>query len=291
MSRLGQDNAEGAPAPALSARAFGLTDPGRVRPENEDQFLVAELGRTLWVRQTSLPQAATQHGRARAHVLLVADGMGGAAAGEVASALSVGSVEGFVLDLLRRFSNLRAGDEEGVLDDLRQAVLNADARIFEEVAERQELKGMGTTLTLALASGARLFVLHAGDSRCYLYRAGRLGQMTEDHTLVAELVNLGAIRPEQARGHMWRNLVTNVLGAHREQLRVDVSRARLEPGDVVLLCTDGLTEMLEDARIAAILAAEAEPEAACRRLVAEANEAGGKDNVTAVVARFEQGLT
>jgi hypothetical protein len=181
-----------------------------------------------------------------------------------------------------------SSEQRGRWGPYRQASPPPARRVDALISKSLRAVVRGTTLTLAFASGARLFVLRAGDSRCYLYRTGRPGQMTEDHTLVAGLVNPGAIRPEQARGHQWRNLVTNVLGAHRGELRVDVSRARLEPGDVVLLCTDGLTEMLEDARIAAILASETDPEAACRRLVEEANEAGGKDNVTAVVARFGQ---
>src|SRR4051812_6662491 len=174
------------PPPPLAALSFGLTDRGRVRPGNEDHFLVADLSRTLRVRQTSLPQAATQQGRSRGHVLLVADGMGGAAAGEVASALSVETVEAFVVELLRRVSNLEAGDEHGVLADLREAVRKADARIFEKVQERPEFAGMGTTLTLVFVNGRRLFVVHAGDSRCYLFRGGRLERLTEDHTVVAE---------------------------------------------------------------------------------------------------------
>jgi protein phosphatase len=276
-----------APSPFLAVRAFGLTDRGKVRPSNEDQFLVADLSRILRVRQTSMPQEPTQQSRSRGHVLVVADGMGGHNAGEVASALSVETVEAFVVELLRRFSNLQGEDETGVVHDLREAVLQADARIFEEAREHRELRGMGTTLTMAFASGCRLFVLHAGDSRCYLFRAGRLEQLTEDHTLVAELVSHGVIRPEEARQHPHRHVVTNALGGDQAGVRVDVQRATLEPGDVVLLCSDGLTDLLDDRRIAAILAMEFEPEAACSRLVAEANKAGGKDNITVVVARFD----
>ena len=277
-----------APSVPLAVRAFGLTDPGRVRSGNEDHFLVADLSRTLRVRQTSLPQAVTQQGRSRGHVLLVADGMGGHAAGEVASALTVETVEAFVVELLRRFSNLQADDEHGVVQDLREAVRQADARILEEAQEHPELAGMGTTLTLAFVNGRRLFVVHAGDSRCYLLRGGKLERLTEDHTLVAELVGRGAITPEQARRHPHRHVVTNVLGGDKAGVQVDVRRATLEAGDVLLLCSDGLTEMLDDERIAAVLMAETEPEAACERLVAEANEAGGKDNITAVVARFDE---
>jgi protein phosphatase len=213
-----------APASALCLRAFGLTDPGKVKPGNEDNFLVADLWRTLSIRQSSLPQAPAYQGRSRGHVLLVADGMGGHAAGEVASALSVGAVEAFVLELLRRFSNLQPADEHGVVADLRQAVLAADARIVEEAEQHPELAGMGTTLTMAFASGGRLFVIHAGDSRCYLFRGGDLEQVTEDHTVVARMVGRGEITPAQARRHPRRHVVTNVLGGSGAGVRVDVQR-------------------------------------------------------------------
>ncbi len=272
--------------PPLTVRACGRTDPGRVRSGNEDHFLVAELSRTLRVRQTSLPQPETQQGLSRGHVLMVADGMGGHAGGEVASALTVETVEAFIVELLRRFSNLRTEDEAGVLADLREAVQRADARILEEAQEHPELAGMGTTLTLAFASGTRLFVIHAGDSRCYRFRAGVLEQLTEDHTVVAEMAARGAITIEQARRHPRRHVVTNALGGNNPGVRVDVQVEALEAGDTVLLCSDGLTDMLDGRRIAAVLAAEPEPGAACARLIAEANEAGGRDNVTAVVARW-----
>ncbi len=273
----------------VRVRACGLTDKGRLRSTNEDHFLVADLSRTLRIQQTSLPQAAAFHGRSRGHVLLVADGMGGHVAGEVASALTVETVEAFVLELLHRFSNLQASDENGVISDLRQAVTQADARIIEEAALHPELAGMGTTLTMAFISGNRLFVIHAGDSRCYLFRGGKTHRMSEDHTMVAEMVSSGAISSEQALNHPQRHVVTNVLGGGHAGVRVDVQRIGLEPGDVLLLCTDGLTEMLDDGRIAATLKTETEPEAACERLVAQANEAGGQDNITVVVARFDAG--
>jgi protein phosphatase len=274
-------------ATGLRARAHGVTDPGRVRDANEDQFLIAELSRTLVVRQASLAQPPQQQARARALMLVVADGMGGHAAGEVASALSIEAVEDFVLELLRRFSHLQPGEEHGVIDDLREAVEQADIRVLEEARRRPELAGMGATLVVGFASGNRLFVIHAGDCRAYLFRNGALMQLTEDHTLVAGMVERGEITPEQARDHPRRHLVTSAVGGGRPGVHVDVQRVFVEPGDVVLFCSDGLSDMLDDARIARALAEVPEPEAACRRLVAEANEAGGKDNVTAVVARFE----
>jgi PPM family protein phosphatase len=275
------------PVTALRVRAWAATDVGRSRTTNEDQFLVAELIRTLRVHQTSLHQPAVQSSRGRGHMLLVADGMGGHSAGEVASALSVEAVEAFVLELLRRFSNLAADDEGGVVRDLREAVRRADERILEESASRPELAGMGATLVLGFASGDKLFVLHAGDCRAYLLRGGSLERLTEDHTLVADLVGRGEITAEQARAHPRRHIVTSAVGGGHPGVRVDARRVELEPGDVVLLCSDGLTDMLDDERIARALAGEPDPERACARLVREANEAGGRDNVTAVVARFE----
>ncbi len=268
--------------------SFGLTDRGQVRQTNEDNFLIAELARTLWVRQTSLPQPPTHHGRNRAHVFLVADGMGGHQAGEVASALSVSSVEEHVLHLLRRFTNLQTTDESNVLKDFQAALRQADARLFEESAHHPEFTGMGTTMTLAFVSSWTLFVAHAGDSRCYLFRAGQLRQLTTDHTLAGELARRGVIKPEDVRHHQFRHVVTNVLGGGEAGVRVELHRLALQPDDVALLCSDGLSDMLTDDEIAAILAAEHEPKAACARLVAEANAHGGRDNITAVVARFEQ---
>jgi protein phosphatase len=275
------------PPPLVSVQSFGLTDPGKVRPSNEDQFLIAELARILWIRQSSLPQQLTHHGRNRGHIFLVADGMGGHQAGEVASALTVASIEAFVLHLLKRFSNLQAGDDQAVLREFQAALRQADARLFEEAAHHPELAGMGTTLTMAFASGWTLFVVHAGDSRCYLFHGGVLRQLTADHTMAQELARRGVIRPEDVHMHQYRHVVTNALGGTESGVQAEVHRVNLETGDRLLLCSDGLTDMLAPQQITAVLAAEHEPEAACRRLVAEANEQGGLDNITVIVARFE----
>jgi protein phosphatase len=274
-------------APGLSVRAFGLTDPGLVRPSNEDSFLIAEMARTLWVRQTNLPQPPMQYGRNRAHLFLVADGVGGHEAGEVASALTLESVEAFVLHLLRRFSNLQADDAPAVLMDFQAALRQADARLFEEVVQHPEWAGMGTTLTLAFASGRFLFVVHAGDSRCYLFRAGTVRQLTTDHTVAAELARRGVISAANIVHSPYRHVVTNLIGGNGAGVQVDVQKIDLQTGDVVLLCSDGLSDMLTNEQIAQVLSAEPDPETACGRLVAHANSAGGRDNITAIVARFE----
>lgn len=140
---------------------------------------------------------------------------------------------------------------------------------------------------MALVSGRTLFVIHAGDSRCYLARADKIRQLTVDHTWAAELARGGVITHEEVRSHPWRHIVNNILGGGEVGVRVDVQKADLAPGDILLLCSDGLTDMLTDGRIAAILAAEHDPKAACQRLVDEANEEGGRDNITCLVARLE----
>jgi protein phosphatase len=271
--------------PRLALRSYGLTDRGRVRDANEDGFVIAELARTLTVRQASPPHAPSTSGCHRGYVLMVADGVGGNQAGEVASDLVVRSVEDFLLNTLRRFTDLRADDEQVAVRDLRAALARADARLFEEADARPDWRGMGTTLTLAFVADGRAFVAHAGDSRCYLYSDRRLHQVTRDHTMTADMAEAGLIPPADLPGHPWRHVVTNLLGGHEPGVRAEVHRLELLPGDVLLLCSDGLTDMVPDEAVAAALEEEPDPRAACERLVAEANRGGGKDNITVVVAR------
>jgi PPM family protein phosphatase len=275
------------PGGLLAVRAFGLTDPGLVRPSNEDHFVIVELARAMYVRQTSVPQAQAQYSSHRGHLFLVADGMGGHQAGEVASAFSVVTIEGFLLNTLKRVFHLKVPEEQGVMKEFQGALREADARIFEEASRHPEMLGMGTTLTLAFAVNRRLFVAHVGDSRCYLLSGGELHQLTQDHTKVAEMVRAGALSAAEASRHPHRHVVTNVLGGPEPGVRVEMHKLDLEPGDVVVLCSDGLTQMVPDARIATILAEAEEPRRACERLVDEANERGGQDNITVIVARFE----
>src|SRR4051812_28411061 len=196
----------------FTVRSFGLTDPGRVRPANEDHFVIVELARTMSVHQTSVPQAKTQYSSHRGHLFVVADGMGGHQAGEVASALGVLTVEGFLLNTLKRFFRLQGPEEPTVMREFQAALLQADARIFEEASRHPEMLGMGTTLTMGFAVNWRLLVAHAGDSRCYLLSGGVLHQVTRDHTVVAEMVRSGALSAAEASRHPHRHVVTNVLG-------------------------------------------------------------------------------
>jgi protein phosphatase len=210
--------------------------------------------------------------------------MGGHEGGEVASAVAVEAVEEFLLDTLQRFSDLQAGEAPDALEELKGAVLHAEARLVGEAAQHPEWRGMGTTLTLAFAVDWTLLIAHAGDSRCYVLSDGGLRQVTRDHTLAAELVRQGVLPPGGEARHPFRRVLANLLGGAEPGVRAELHRLDLHPGDVLLLCSDGLTEMVPDDRIAAILRAEPDPRRACERLVAEANRHGGNDNITAIVA-------
>lgn len=279
------------PAPPLPqpfvVRSYGLTDLGKLRSSNEDHFVVVELARTLAVRRTSIPQAKAQYSSNRGHIFLVADGMGGHESGEVASALSIVSIESFLLNTLKRFFNIQGSDEHTVMKDFQSALLEADAKIFEEAVQHPEFIGMGTTLTMAFAVNWKLFLAHAGDSRCYLFSKNHLRQLTHDHTVVAELVRRNVLSPAEAATSPFRNVVTNVLGGHKPGVLVELHKLDLEPDDVILLCSDGLTEMVNEEAISVILREEVEVQKACEQLIAQANANGGKDNITAIVARFE----
>ena len=276
-----------APPQALSVKAFGITDTGKVRQSNEDQFLITELSKAMRVWQTSLPEPKLQVGEDRAHMFLVADGMGGHRAGERASAIAVAAIEQFTLNNFRWFFNTDNSGAQKVLAQFQMALGQADAQILEEAAENPELKGMGTTLTMAFQLGAQLCIVHVGDSRAYLYRDGQLHQLTKDHTLIAELVRSGAITADRAAAHHLRHVIINVVGGHEIGVKVEARALVIQAGDRVLLCSDGLTEMLKDEAIMAVLEAEPLPENAARALVAQANDAGGRDNITVLIARFD----
>lgn len=272
----------------LKVRSFGLTDPGKVRDTNEDQFLIGVLRKALEVQQTSLPQQPkVQHACDQGYLFVVADGMGGRAGGETASALAIDSVETFMLETLKWFFQFQGKEEDKVLAEFHSALGQANARVLTEAAQHPKLRGMGTTLTLAYSLNDLLFVAHVGDSRCYLCRQRILYRLTRDHTLVQDMVRVGALRAEDAAEHRLSHVITNVVGGDSAEVKVEVHKVQLEADDAVLLCSDGLTNMLADEEIARILQAEVDPERACRRLVERANEEGGKDNITVILTRYE----
>ncbi len=274
--------------PRVAIQFGALTDPGAVRVNNEDHFLVARLSKSMQVCKTSLPgDGEAQVSEEEGYLIVVADGMGGAAAGERASALAVGSIEAFVLNTLQWFLHLGGPDEHALLTDLRQSLERADRTVIERARSNPAFHGMGTTLTMAYSVATDLFIVHAGDSRAYLFREGELEQLTSDHTLVPALIDGGAISPEDAKRHDRRHVVTNVIGGPREGVFAEIHKLVLLDGDTLLMCTDGLTGPVNDAAIIQVLNHHPDPEDACARLVDLALSRGGPDNVTAVVVRYQ----
>jgi protein phosphatase len=205
-------------------------------------------------------------------LLAVADGMGGHAAGDVASKVVIAALEH--LD-----DDAPSGD---LLQALREAVFDGSEHLREVIRESPQLEGMGTTLTAILFAGGRLALCHVGDSRAYLMRDGTVTQVTDDHSLVEQLVREGRLSPEEAQHHPQRAIITRALGVE-PQVEVDTYRVDLEPGDRLLICSDGLTNMLSDDTIALALRRHPDPQQAADTLVDMANQAGGDDNITVVV--------
>lgn len=272
---------------AVLAEVAALSHPGLKRPNNEDHYLVTRLRRSLEVLATNLPeQYAPTRFEEAGFALAVADGMGGAEAGEVASALAL-SV-GTALTVSEPTWHLRLDEAEA--DRLVERVRRYFQRIHRAVADRAQstpaLSGMGTTLTTAYSVGLDLFVFHVGDSRAYLWRGGRLQQITRDQTVAQALADAGQITPEEVQSHRFRHVLTHAIGSDDPELNASIARARLSDGDRLLVCTDGLTDMVDDARISEALGNAPNAEAACRALVDLALAGGGRDNVTVVVAFY-----
>lgn len=268
---------------------FGLTDAGKVRKHNEDSFLAARLERSMRVVQSSrVGDGVKSKGPTQGWLLMVADGMGGHAAGEVASAMTIDSLARYVFSLMP-WSLPRSRDELRVLaQGLREAVERCQIQL-REAAETQDRRGMGTTLTMAYVTWPNLFIVHVGDSRMYAYREGELHQLTRDHTLAQQLVDNKVMSASEAETSDFSNILVNALGGDSDELEVELHHALLYPGDVVMLCSDGLTKHVGRDRIGEVLGHVAEGEGVeqgVRALVGDALAGGGTDNVTVLVARF-----
>ncbi|MTV25168.1 Stp1/IreP family PP2C-type Ser/Thr phosphatase [Nitriliruptoraceae bacterium ZYF776] len=238
---------------AARIRAGGLTDKGRVREANEDAFLVGD------------------------SVFAVADGMGGHLAGEVASATA--------LEPVRALDGRVFPESSDAIEALRAAVVEANTTVSQMAEDEPSQRGMGTTLTVALVEGRRLHVGHVGDSRAYLLRGASFDQLTDDHTLVQHLIDEGQITREEAATHPQRSIITRAIGVSRD-IDVDSLSIELEQGDQLLLCSDGLTGVVDDATIATELDAGRDLDTTLQRLVDLALEGGGPDNITAILLRY-----
>jgi PPM family protein phosphatase len=227
------------------------SDIGRLRQRNEDAYLVKDA------------------------LFVVADGMGGHRGGDVASALALETIES-------------GAPAQVTLEALVEDIKRANQAVLERGEVDRDLRGMGTTITAVTVEDAKAHVAHVGDSRAYLLRDGVLQQLTEDHTLVQRMVREGRLTEDEAAHHPQRSVLTRALGVD-EDIPVDELSLDVHAGDRLLLCTDGLTTMIDRGRIRKILERERDPQAACDKLIDAANRAGGDDNITVIVVDFEEG--
>jgi protein phosphatase len=210
-------------------------------------------------------------------IFIVADGMGGHAAGEVASEMAVRIVQ-------RELSPVRDLDGEDVVQMVATALKRANRAIHDRTLTETDKQGMGTTVSALLLAGTRYLIGQVGDSRVYLFRDGGLTQLTKDHSYVQEQVDAGYLTPEQARYHPYSNVITRCVGAGND-VEPDIYRGEARAGDLFLVASDGLTGMVDDRRLAQLLGSRAEPERKVQSLIAEANGRGGLDNITAIIVQ------
>jgi protein phosphatase len=277
---------ESRPTALVQMTVAGCSHPGKVRPGNEDNYLVVRRYRGREVLDTSLPREVLRPVEDNAYVLAVADGMGGRAFGEVASLLALLTGWEIGSDEVKWTHRVNDREEEEFREKARTFFSLLNRTIHAEVRDHPRLSGMGTTLTIAYSTGDELFVAHAGDSRAYLFRGDQITRLTRDHNLAQLLVDTGAAAPDSPEARKTRHVLTNVLGGPDPGIEVDISRHKLLDGDVVMLCTDGLNDHVPDPEIAALLGKHTVPADACRVLIDLALERGGRDNVTVVVARY-----
>jgi PPM family protein phosphatase len=265
-----------------------LTHTGHRRPNNEDQFLVAKATRALETLMTSLPPGdVPDRVDELNYVMVVADGMGGHAAREVASRLTISALVTAALQIPDWILRADPGQAPEIERRAREAIQQVGSMLVERGRQDASLRGMGSTLTGARSFGRELLIVHVGDSRAYLLRAGQLQRLTRDHTYAQMMVEAGLSSPDDVAISGVRHILTNVLGGAVDEVDVDVDLLGLEHGDRLLLCSDGLTDGVDDDTIGATLQRALSSREASDQLVKLALDCGGHDNVTVIVASFE----
>jgi protein phosphatase len=262
------------------------SDVGKVRKNNEDHYLVVRRYRGREVLHTSLPGASLPNNEDVAYTVAVADGMGGREFGELAAFLALRTgwaLGGAEVKWTVRVNTVEAEEFRQKAEVFYRLIHKA---LKQMASQNPRMAGMGTTLTLAYSTGPELFVMHAGDSRAYLLRGALLTRLTRDHTMAQLLIDSGMAEPGSELANKTKRVLINCLGASELGVDVDFIQHRLEHDDRILLCSDGLTDMIDDDEIGRLLLKNDDPNAACNALVEAAIAAGGKDNVTVVVGRY-----
>ena len=269
----------------VEADCFGLTDRGKVRKVNQDQFLIATMHKLMEIQQTSLPHQTREHltSGAMARLILVADGVGGSAAGEEASGLALESVASYVTTSMQCFYKMEKGPDSDLMSALETSVRNSHQMVQSAAAANPAYRGMATTLTVVHVLWPRAYIVQVGDSRCYLFRDAEVTQLTRDQTLAQGLVDEGVMSADTAEHSPLSNVLSSAVG---KEITPATSKVELESEDILLLCSDGLTKHLTDEQIREFLADGDSAETTCRSLVTAALDGGGTDNVTVVVCRF-----
>lgn len=267
--------------PRVVVRLYGATDVGHTREHNEDTFLVADLetGSVITFDHGTETRSQGRHGL----LFAVADGMGGAAAGEIASAMAAQVV---FEQLLAGWRQAEQPTPEVFAAALRDAAEMANARIHAFARENPQHRGMGTTATIAGLLGDTVYIAQVGDSRAYLFRDDKLILLTRDQSLMQRLVDAGEISAEQAEASERRNIILQALGPE-PSVKIDLTHQQLRLGDMLIVCSDGLSGVARSSDIEDAARAESDPAVLCHRLIARANELGGPDNVTVVAALFD----
>ncbi len=270
--------------------AYGATHVGRRRARNEDAFFVGKLQRSVFAQDTNLTyqQGSWMTGANEGWVLMVADGMGGQGSGDLASRTAVVAVLDYLCNAMPWVVGTALDPGVlllGVREHLARAVSVGESIVRQEATRPDASAGMGTTLTLAYVLWPHLYVAHVGDSRCYLLREGHLTRLTTDHTMAERLAREGTRDLDPSSP--WHHVLWNALGADDAEAQPEILHLELGERDQVLLCSDGLTRHVDDAVLRECLVADMPLEDSADRLIAAANEAGGSDNITVIVARFQ----
>ena len=265
---------------------YGITHPGLVRAENQDQFLLCTIHPQVVVHGTSLPsqEDIELRGQRLATIMLVADGVGGSTAGSRASRVATEAVARYVASALRCYSTVVTGDDSEFLNTLKDAAIEAHQAVRSEAEAIPEEAGMATTLSLGVVIWPWLYIVQVGDSRCYLFQGGKLRQLTRDQTFAQDLVDQGVFTPRDAKTSPLSNVLSSALGATEavpEVKRVDVR----ERGSVIFVCSDGITKHVSDDEIAQHLSTMTSAEQVAKALLDLALARGGTDNITLVVGR------
>ena len=272
----------------IEVQSAGISDTGKLRTDNQDHFLVAELTRSMTIRSGSMEyeHGARLVGGSLGYLFVVADGMGGHRNGSEASKFAVQYCANAILNSTGGLLQIERSNEDSFGEDLKSMLTNAHRAIEERSKTNDDFKGMGTTLTLAYVAWPRIFIVHAGDTRCYLLRNSELKLLTRDHTVANEMIQRGHLAPDELERSHWSNVLVNALGAEAAGVFPELYQFDLQLGDSILLCSDGLNKHVSHFQILKALLDANHPRSACEELVTLAKQGGGTDNITVIAARF-----